>query len=92
MAVAAHDQRDFDFAKKFDLEIVEVVKGGNIESQAYTGDGEHINSEFLNGLETQKAKESVIKHPAKSNVKRSFLKNCMRKNFRFVNSCLKVVF
>ena len=50
MAVPAHDERDYEFAKKFDLNIVEVVAGGNIEEEAYTGDGEHVNSDFLNGL------------------------------------------
>lgn len=44
MAVPAHDQRDWEFAKKFDLEIVEVLSGGEIEKEAHTGDGEHINS------------------------------------------------
>ena len=51
MAVPAHDERDYEFAKKFDLPIKEVVEGGDIEKEAYTGDGEHVNSDFLNGLE-----------------------------------------
>src|SRR5690625_1150238 len=50
MAVPAHDERDFDFAKKFDLPIIEVVNGGDISKEAYVGDGELINSDFLNGL------------------------------------------
>ncbi|KRM56131.1 leucine--tRNA ligase [Lacticaseibacillus sharpeae] len=50
MAVPAHDERDFAFAKKFGLKIVPVIKGGNTEEEAYTGDGQHINSGFLNGL------------------------------------------
>ncbi|GAE95486.1 leucyl-tRNA synthetase [Gracilibacillus boraciitolerans JCM 21714] len=50
MAVPAHDERDYEFARKFQLEIITVVDGGNVESEAYTGDGPHINSEFLNGL------------------------------------------
>ncbi|MFC7364464.1 MULTISPECIES: leucine--tRNA ligase [Bhargavaea] len=50
MAVPAHDERDYEFAKEFNLPIVEVVAGGNIEEEAYTGDGEHVNSGFLNGL------------------------------------------
>ncbi len=50
MAVPAHDQRDYEFAKKFDLEIVQVLEGGDISTEAHTGDGAHINSDFLNGL------------------------------------------
>ncbi|HUM82408.1 MAG TPA: leucine--tRNA ligase [Lachnospiraceae bacterium] len=50
MAVPAHDQRDYDFAKKYDLPTIEVIKGGNISGEAYTGDGEMVNSDFLNGL------------------------------------------
>ncbi|MCP3741086.1 leucine--tRNA ligase [Rossellomorea sp. BNER] len=55
MAVPAHDERDFEFAQKFDLPIKEVVAGGDVKKEAYTGDGEHINSGFLNGLEKEKA-------------------------------------
>jgi leucyl-tRNA synthetase len=50
MAVPAHDERDHEFAKAFGLPIKEVVKGGDVEKEAYTGDGEHIHSDFLNGL------------------------------------------
>ncbi|WP_113927189.1 leucine--tRNA ligase [Bacillus sp. P14.5] len=50
MAVPAHDERDYEFAKKFELPIKEVVAGGNVDEEAYTGDGEHVNSDFLNGL------------------------------------------
>lgn len=50
MAVPAHDQRDWEFAKEFNLEIVPVLAGGDIETEAHTGEGEHINSDFLNGL------------------------------------------
>ena len=46
MAVPAHDERDYEFAKKFDLPIVEVVEGGDISQEAYAGDGKHINSDF----------------------------------------------
>tara|TARA_B100000767_G_scaffold68308_1_gene64857 strand:- start:2563 stop:4968 length:2406 start_codon:yes stop_codon:yes gene_type:complete len=59
----AHDQRDFDFAKKYDLEIIKVVsdKKNNPEmNEAYTGDGTIINSDFLNGLDIIKAKETII--------------------------------
>ena len=51
MAVPAHDQRDYDFAKKFGIDIIEVIKGGDISVEAYTGDGEMVNSGFLNGIE-----------------------------------------
>ncbi len=54
MAVPAHDERDWAFAKKFGIDIVEVIKGGNIEEGAYTGDGEMVNSGFLNGLTNKK--------------------------------------
>ena len=50
MAVPAHDSRDYQFAKKFDLEIIPVIDGGDISKEAYVGDGIHVNSEFLNGL------------------------------------------
>ena len=51
MAVPAHDTRDYEFAKTFGLEIIPVLEGGNVEEEAYTEDGLHINSEFLNGLD-----------------------------------------
>ena len=54
MAVPAHDTRDYEFAKKFGIDIIPVIKGGDIEKEAYTGDGEMINSEFLNGITTKK--------------------------------------
>ena len=54
MAVPAHDQRDWEFAKKFGIEIIEVIKGGDIEKEAYTGDGEMVNSDFLNGYTNKK--------------------------------------
>ncbi len=50
MAVPAHDTRDYEFARKFNLEIIPVLQGGNVEIEAFTGDGVHINSAFLNGL------------------------------------------
>ncbi|CAM5218552.1 Leucine--tRNA ligase OS=Ureibacillus acetophenoni OX=614649 GN=leuS PE=3 SV=1 [Ureibacillus acetophenoni] len=50
MAVPAHDERDYEFAKEFGLEIIPVLEGGDIEKEAFTGDGPHINSDFLNGL------------------------------------------
>ena len=54
MAVPAHDQRDWEFAKKFGIDIIEVIKGGNIEEEAYTGDGEMVNSGFLDGMTNKK--------------------------------------
>ena len=54
MAVPAHDQRDYDFAKAFGLDIIEVIKGGDIEKEAYTGDGMMVNSDFLNGYTNKK--------------------------------------
>ncbi len=54
MAVPAHDERDYEFAKKFGIEIIEVIKGGDISTAAYTGDGEMVNSGFLNGITTKK--------------------------------------
>lgn len=54
MAVPAHDDRDYAFAKKFGIDIIEVIRGGNIEEAAYTGDGEMVNSGFLNGLDNKK--------------------------------------
>lgn len=51
MAVPAHDTRDYEFAKTFDLAIIPVLEGGNVEEEAYTEDGLHINSDFLNGLD-----------------------------------------
>ena len=58
MAVPAHDDRDYEFAKKFGLDIIQVIEGEDISKKAYTGDGLHINSEFLNGLNKE---ESITK-------------------------------
>ena len=55
MAVPAHDQRDWEFAKKFGINIIQVIKGGDIEKEAYAGDGEMINSDFLNGYTDKKS-------------------------------------
>lgn len=55
MAVPAHDTRDYEFAKKFGIEIIEVIKGGDISKEAYTGEGELVNSGELNGLTEKKA-------------------------------------
>ena len=59
MAVPAHDERDYEFAKKFGLEIVAVLEGGDIENAAFTGDGVHINSDFLNGLNKEDALKTM---------------------------------
>ena len=63
MAVPAHDERDWDFAKVFSLPIIEVVAGGNVENEAFTDveTGKLCNSEFLNGLEVAEAKKAIIK-------------------------------
>ncbi|WP_214483693.1 leucine--tRNA ligase [Bacillus sp. SM2101] len=60
MAVPGHDERDWEFATKFGLEITEVVAGGNVSDEAYTGDGEHVNSDFLNGLNKEEAISKMI--------------------------------
>ncbi len=59
MAVPAHDQRDYDFAKEFGIDIIEVIKGGDISKEAYTGDGEMVNSGVLNGINNKK--DSIAK-------------------------------
>jgi leucyl-tRNA synthetase len=60
MAVPAHDDRDYAFAKKFGLEIIPVLQGGDVEKEAYTQDGIHINSDFLNGMGKQEAIDKMI--------------------------------
>ncbi len=60
MAVPAHDDRDYEFAKKFGLDIIQVLEGGDISKEAFTEDGTHINSEFLNGLNKEDAIEKII--------------------------------
>ena len=59
MAVPAHDQRDYEFAQKFGIDIIEVIKGGDISKEAYTGDGEMVNSGFLNGYDNKK--DSILR-------------------------------
>lgn len=54
MAVPAHDQRDYEFAKRFGAEIIPVIEGGDLEKEAYSGDGVMINSDFLNGMTNKK--------------------------------------
>lgn len=60
MAVPAHDTRDYEFAQKFHLPIKAVIKGGDITKEAFTGEGPHIDSEFLNGLDVENAKKKMI--------------------------------
>ncbi len=67
MAVPGHDERDYEFAKKYQLPIVEVVKG-DISNEAFTGDNVHINSDFLNGLNNEDAKEKMIAYLEKNGI------------------------
>ena len=60
MAVPAHDDRDYAFAHKFNLPIKQVIEGGNLDKAAYTGDGKHINSGFLDGLNIDEAKQKMV--------------------------------
>jgi leucyl-tRNA synthetase len=60
MAVPAHDQRDYEFAKKFKIDIVPVIEGGDLETEAYSGDGQHVNSDFLDGMDKQTAIDTMI--------------------------------
>ncbi|WP_251855266.1 leucine--tRNA ligase [Enterococcus italicus] len=60
MAVPAHDERDYDFAKVFGLEIIPVLEGGDVTQAAFTGDGTHINSGFLDGLNKQEAIDTIV--------------------------------
>ena len=62
MAVPAHDERDYEFAKKFNLDIIPVIEGGNVSKEAYVLDGVHINSEFLNGLNKEDAINKMIEY------------------------------
>lgn len=60
MAVPAHDDRDYEFAKKFGIEIIQVLEGGDISKEAYTGDGVHINSGFMDGMNKEDAINAMI--------------------------------
>jgi len=61
MSVPAHDERDYEIARKYDLPIREVIKGGNIEEEAYSGEGELVNSEKFNGMNSKEAREKITK-------------------------------
>ncbi len=68
MAVPAHDERDYEFARKFGIEIIPVLEGGDISKEAFTGDGLHINSDFLNGLNKEEAISKMIEWLEKNKV------------------------
>ena len=68
MAVPAHDERDYAFAKKFNLDIIPVLEGGDITTEAFVGDGVHINSGFLNGLNKQDAISKMIEYLEKEKI------------------------
>ena len=68
MAVPAHDERDYEFAKKFNIEIIPVIEGGDISKEAYTGDGLHINSGFLDGLNKEDAINKMIEFLEENNL------------------------
>jgi leucyl-tRNA synthetase len=71
MAVPAHDQRDYDFAKVFNLPIIQVLAGGDISEKAWEEDGEHINSGFLNGMDKKSAMAAAIKFATENGFGRS---------------------
>lgn len=60
MAVPGHDARDWEFAKQFGLDIIEVIQGGDVTQEAFSGDGAHVNSDFLNGLNNEEAVAKMI--------------------------------
>ncbi len=69
MAVPAHDERDYAFARKFGIDIIPVIEGGNIDEAAYTGDGKMINSDFLNGIDNKKdAIAAMLAHLGKEGI------------------------
>ena len=68
MAVPAHDQRDYEFASKFGIDIIPVLEGGDITKEAFVGDGLHINSDFLNGLNKKDAIDKIISWLENNNI------------------------
>ena len=79
MAVPAHDERDYLFAKKFGIDIIPVIEGGDINTSAYTGDGIHINSGFLDGLNKEDAINKMISYLESENL------GCKKVNYRLRN-------
>jgi leucyl-tRNA synthetase len=71
MGVPAHDQRDYEFAKKFNIDIIPVIDG-DISNQAFEEDGIHINSSFMNGLKKQEAIQKGLQHIIKDNIGTKF--------------------
>ena len=71
MAVPAHDQRDYDFAKAFNLPIIQVLDGGDISEKAWEEDGAHINSEFLDGMNKEDGMRAAIDYAVKNSFGRS---------------------
>jgi leucyl-tRNA synthetase len=78
MAVPAHDQRDFDFAKKYKIDIKQVIEGGNLNDKAHTGNGILINSEKFNELDNEKAKKEIIKYLEKESFGRKKIQYKLR--------------
>lgn len=68
MAVPAHDSRDYDFAKKFGIPVIQVIEGGDISTEAWEGDGQLVNSEWLNGLYVKESKAKMIEWLEKNGV------------------------
>lgn len=68
MAVPAHDERDYEFAQKYDLEIRAVLEGGDIEKEAFVGEGKHINSDFINGLGLREGIDKMIEYLEEKNI------------------------
>jgi leucyl-tRNA synthetase len=71
MGVPAHDQRDYEFAKKFNIDIIPVIDG-DISNHAFEEDGVHINSDFMNGLKKQEAMQKGLQHIIKDNIGAKF--------------------
>ena len=79
MAVPAHDTRDYEFAKKYNIPIIPVLEGGNIDKEAFTEDGVHINSEFLNGLDKDEAIEVMLNYLEKNKLGKKKINYRLRK-------------
>ncbi len=78
MAVPAHDKRDYEFAKKYDLDIIQVLEGGDIAKEAFIGDGKHINSDYLDGLGKAEAIVRVTEELEKKNLGKKSINYKMR--------------